>query len=191
MHDSLRKTSRRLAVSTVIALLGATLILVLVVLPAEYGVDPTGVGGALGLTSLGEAKRVAANTRQGVPMHPHDRQHRSARVVIELKGREELEYKAVLAQGEPMLYSWRVSGGPVYSEFHGEPTEGEWPKGFFQSYQTRYRSVEEHGSFVAPFTGRHGWYWRNLSDAPAAITLETSGYYSKLGRIEGGTAAVE
>jgi hypothetical protein len=191
MNDSLQTTPRQLVASTVIALSGAVLILVLVVLPAEYGVDPTGVGGVLGFTSLGEAKRIAANTRQGVPMHPHDRQHRSARVVIELRGREELEYKAELVQGEPLLYSWRVTGGPVYSEFHGEPTEGDWPKGFFQRYQTRDRSVEEHGSFVAPFTGRHGWYWRNLSDAPAAITLETSGYYSKLGRIEGGSAPFE
>jgi hypothetical protein len=191
MNDSLRTTPRRLVISTVIALLGAILILVLVVLPAEHGVDPTGVGGVLGLTALGEAKRVAANTRQGATMHSHDRQHRSARIVIELQGREELEYKAQLVQGEPLLYSWRVTGGPVYSEFHGEPTEGDWPKGFFQSYQIRGKSVEEHGSFVAPFTGRHGWYWRNLSDDPAAITLEASGYYSKLGRIEGGTAAVE
>ena len=46
-------------------------------------------------------------------------------------------------------------------------------------------------SFVAPFTGRHGWYWRNLSDEPAVITLEAVGYYSKLGRIENKAARVE
>lgn len=48
-----------------------------------------------------------------------------------------------------------------------------------------------HGSFIAPFTGQHGWYWRNLSDERAMITLETSGYYSRLGRIRSKKAAVE
>lgn len=48
-----------------------------------------------------------------------------------------------------------------------------------------------HGSFIARFTGQHGWYWRNLSDERAMITLETSGYYSRLGRIGSKKAAVE
>jgi hypothetical protein len=124
-------------------------------------------------------------------MHGHPRAPRSARITIELEPREELEYKAQLAQGEPLLYSWRVAGGPVYYEFHGEPTEGEWPAGFFRSYEINASSTGAHGSFVAPFAGRHGWYWRNLSDEPAAITLEASGYYTKLGRIEEGGAATE
>jgi hypothetical protein len=149
------------------------------------------VGRVLGLTSLGDAKRIADKTRRGAAMQSHPRQPRSARVTINLAPREELEYKAELAQGEPLLYSWRVEGGPVYSEFYGEPTEGEWPRDFFQSYQIRPSSIAEHGSFVAPFTGRHGWYWRNLSDEPASIRLETSGYYTKLGRIAAGSARVE
>ena len=47
---------RRLARSTFIALLAAVFLLVTVVLPAEYGIDPTGVGRALGLTHMGEIK---------------------------------------------------------------------------------------------------------------------------------------
>lgn len=184
MIEASRPSRRRLLGNTFGALLAATLILIAVVLPAEFGVDPIGAGRVLGLTPLGDAKRIAENVRSGAPMHSHPRQHRSARIVINLDGREELEYKAVLAQSEPMLYSWRVAGGPVYSEFHGEPTEGEWPADFFQSYEIQDSSRESHGSFVAPFTGRHGWYWRNLSDEPASITLEASGYYTKLGRIQ-------
>ena len=85
----------------------------------------------------------------------------------------------------------RVQGGPVYFEFHGEPTEGKWPAGYYRSYEIRERASEAHGSFIAPFTGQHGWYWRNLSDEPAIITLQASGYYSRLGRIESKKAAVE
>jgi hypothetical protein len=119
-------------------------------------------------------------------MHAHPRKHRSARIEIDVKPREELEYKAKLAAGEPMLYSWSTEGGAVYYEFHGEPTEGEWPEGYFRSYETVQSSNTAHGSFVAPFTGMHGWYWRNLGDTPLTIVLEVSGYYTKLGRIEGG-----
>jgi hypothetical protein len=192
MSSSTVHSSRtRLLRSTALAAGAALLILFTVVLPAEYGVDPLGAGRLLGLTALGEGKRVAANMESESVMQAHPRQPRTARVTIELGPREELEYKAQLAQGEPLLYSWRVARGPVYYEFHGEPTEGEWPAGFFRSYEIGASSTEAHGSFVAPFTGRHGWYWRNLSDEPAAVTLEASGYYTKLGRIEEGAAATE
>lgn len=188
---SARASAKQLLRSTALALLAAVLILLGAILPAEYAIDPLGVGRLLGLTALGEAKRVAANVAPEAGVRAHPRAARRARVVIELGPREELEYKAQLAQGEPLLYSWRAEGGPVYYEFHGEPTEGEWPQGFFLSYEIGESSTQAHGSFVAPFTGRHGWYWRNLSDEPAAITLEASGYYTKLGRIDSGYAAVE
>jgi hypothetical protein len=184
--------ARRLLGSVAIALLTAVFVLVVFILPAEYAVDPTGAGRLLGLTTLGESKQVAANQAGVAVAHSHERKYRSANIIIEVQGREELEYKATLAAGEPLLYSWRVEGGsPVYFEFHGEPTEGEWPKDYFQSYEIQERSTQAHGSFVAPFTGQHGWYWRNLSAEPIKIVLETSGYYSRLGRIEGGGASIE
>ena len=49
-------STRKLVRSTVIAAVSATAILVTVVLPAEYGIDPTGVGSALNLTEMGEIK---------------------------------------------------------------------------------------------------------------------------------------
>ena len=49
--------------STVIAALVAGGLLITTVLPAEYGIDLTGVGGALGLTQMGEIK--AALTAEG------------------------------------------------------------------------------------------------------------------------------
>ena len=41
--------------ATVVAIIVGGLILVTIVLPAEYGIDPTGTGTKLGLTKLGEA----------------------------------------------------------------------------------------------------------------------------------------
>ena len=54
-------SARQLVRSTVVALAVAGAILMTVVLPAEYGVDPTGIGRVLGLTQMGEIKsRLAA-----------------------------------------------------------------------------------------------------------------------------------
>ncbi|WP_425410019.1 transmembrane anchor protein [Hyphococcus sp.] len=49
-------STARLLKSTAIALAMALVILVTVVLPAEYGVDPTRVGSVLGLTEMGRIK---------------------------------------------------------------------------------------------------------------------------------------
>ncbi|WP_309674052.1 transmembrane anchor protein [Pseudomonas sp.] len=53
-------STRKLVRSTVIALLTAVGLLVTVVMPSEYAVDPTGVGRALGLTQMGELKIILA-----------------------------------------------------------------------------------------------------------------------------------
>jgi hypothetical protein len=174
--------------STALALLVALAILFIVVMPAEYAVDVTGIGRLLGLQKMGEAKMVADAQNGGAVMQSHDRKPRSAKIEVSLKGKEELEYKATLAQGEPLLYSWSVQGGPMYFEFHGEPTVGQWPKNYYRSYQIKASSSAEQGSFVAPFTGNHGWYFKNLSAEAATVTLEVSGYYTKLGRVEAGGA---
>ncbi|MBC8998758.1 transmembrane anchor protein [Pseudomonas sp. N40(2020)] len=53
-------STRKLVRSTVIALLTAVGLLVTVVMPSEYAIDPTGVGRALGLTQMGELKIILA-----------------------------------------------------------------------------------------------------------------------------------
>lgn len=46
--------------STLLAAISALLLLVVVVLPAEYGIDPTGAGRALRLTEMGDIKQQLA-----------------------------------------------------------------------------------------------------------------------------------
>ena len=53
-------SGRSLLRSTLIALAVAAVVLVVCVLPAEYGVDPTGMGRVLGLTQMGEVKLALA-----------------------------------------------------------------------------------------------------------------------------------
>lgn len=53
-------STRKLLRSTVIAILVAAGLLVTVVMPSEYAIDPTGVGRTLGLTQMGELKLILA-----------------------------------------------------------------------------------------------------------------------------------
>ena len=52
-NEQVVEIRQRLAVAAGAALLGAGLVLVMFVLPAEYGVDPIGTGARLGLVELG------------------------------------------------------------------------------------------------------------------------------------------
>lgn len=49
-------TSAQLVKSTILSAVAAGAILITVVLPSEYAIDPTGIGSALGLTEMGEIK---------------------------------------------------------------------------------------------------------------------------------------
>ncbi|MBA2380257.1 MAG: transmembrane anchor protein, partial [Blastocatellia bacterium] len=49
-------SSGQLIRSTIIAIIVAAVLLVAIVLPSEYGIDPTGIGRVIGLTQMGEIK---------------------------------------------------------------------------------------------------------------------------------------
>ena len=67
-------TNRQLLRSTAIAAVSATAILFAVVLPSEYGIDPTGIGEALNLTEMGEIKmQLAAEAEADAAMDAANR----------------------------------------------------------------------------------------------------------------------
>lgn len=194
-------TPNRLLRSLVLALAGALAILVMFVLPAEYGVDPTGVGGALGLTALNKPTRTlriedvtGGNERyreievpevgqpialpnpavfQGKSTTP-----RSAGKTIRLQPGKATEIKVVLDAGQVVLYAWHAAGGDVYTDFHGH--EPDAADDAFVRYEEQQSGTRGNGSLVAPFTGEHGWYWLNISDGPVDVVLKVSGYYTDL-----------
>ena len=175
--------------ATGIALVIACVLLVFVVFPAEYNIDPTGFGKAIGLTRLSAPE--VEDTSDGDALNPNDGNAGSARedrVVIEIPAGRGLEYKFALKAGEKMVYNWTIdegdnASGPdsenIIYDFHGEPTGGE--KGFFESYSVSYARGAK-GTFTAPFDGVHGWYWNNnTGTSPVRIILTTSGSYEVLG----------
>ena len=37
---------------------------------------------------------------------------------------------------------------------------------------------------TAPFSGKHGWFWRNRGDATVTVTLRVGGAYAQLVEVE-------
>lgn len=191
--------------SAAIALLAAIVATVFFVMPAEYGVDPTGVGARLGLLELAdvdehddEPPRMVVGTYPGKPDteefdyfepevlgEPYSKGHASAfredTITIELDVSEQVEYKAVMQQGDAIVYSWTVNSDTVYTDFHADPGEGAagYPEGYFIRYRES-ETQQDSGSLVAPFAGNHGWYWLNIEEQPITITLRVSGYYERI-----------
>jgi hypothetical protein len=196
--ESAPPPSRRILTSVIIALVGAAIVLVTVVLPAEYGIDPTGAGSAMGLTALREPARtlqikdvVGGNEAYkevpipefGAPIplpNPAVFQKqagdpKSETVTIALAPGQETEFKTVLKEAQVILYSWKVDRGNIYVDFHGH--EPDAPGNAFVRYEELQEGSESHGSLVAPFAGEHGWFWLNFNEFPVTVTLTFSGYY--------------
>ena len=178
-----REIRYRLAVAFGVALLVAGLLLVTVILPAEYAVDPLGTGARLGLLELGETGRQVealeagkGGAASGVPiLAPQDKAFTQETVTFQVKPREGFEYKYRLDKGEALLYSWS-SSAPMNTEFHAEPDGA--PRGYAQTYEKKDGMTASSGTLTAPFSGIHGWYWENTTDKDATVTLASSGYYN-------------
>lgn len=191
----------RLIKSVAIAVVGAALILIAFVLPAEFGIDPTGIGKALGLTDMNKPTRtlqikdviggnetyrtveVANPMLDPVPLpNPAVAQiktsaPRTETKTVTLGPGQETEIKAIMDAAQVIVYSWKAQGGAVYTDFHGhEPDAGD----AFVRYEEQQSGTEGHGSLVAPFSGEHGWFWQNISEQPVTITLEVTGYDREL-----------
>ena len=190
-------SAKRLLKSIAWAAVGAAIVLVTIVLPAEFGVDPTKIGGALGLTALNDPKRILVaedvvggndNYTEGAIPGPGQPIPLPSPAVVQVKSADasvktftvrldvdqKTEIKALLDKAQVILYTWKAEGGDVYSDFHGHvPDSGP----AFVRYEEQQSGRAGRGSLVAPFAGEHGWYWLNLADNPVTITLEVRGYF--------------
>ena len=179
-------SARSLLLATAVSAAVAAVLLVTVVLPAEYGVDPTGAGRALGLyRAPASAEPVAGVTAGSMPagtttLTRSPVPYRSDEMSLTLKPGEGGEIKAVMAQGQHFVYTWTAAGGTVDVDMHGEAfnERDEIPASYWKDeYQPG-----DQGIFTAPVAGRHGWFWQNLNDDPVTITVKTSGFYDSLVR---------
>jgi hypothetical protein len=94
---------------------------------------------------------------------------------ITLKPKQGIEYKYQMEKGTTMIYSWKTTG-LVNHEFHGEPNGA--PRGYADTYLKEDAKDQSHGSFVAPSTGIHGWYWENISDKDVIVSITAAGFFN-------------
>ena len=198
-------SSGRILKATAVALLVAVAVLFIAVLPAEYGIDPLGTGKALGLTDLanatGEPQIPAAiadatimpvlepleqpsrwgesGVVKGALIPRPDRYNVDSRVIT-LKPGEGMEIKYNMKKGSGLVFSWVASGKVLY-DFHGVPNLKPAGKGtdYAESYSRDDMVGQDqlYGTFVAPSTGIHGWFWENTGSDVVTIKLVTAGFY--------------
>lgn len=239
--------------STLLSGGAALAILTFFYLPAEYGYDPTGVGGLLGLTEMGNIKQslyaeadaedaaLAAPVAVAAPeviarLDRIDAQLAAISVVIgatpapvvvaepaplakavpdpapepvaepvlelapepevtaaaeppvapaatwrdeasyTLAPGEGIEVKLVMEEGQTARFEWTANGSVVNYDTHGDGGDNKI------SYEKGREVPEQSGELTAAFTGNHGWFWRNRTDAPLTITVRTAGDYAEMKR---------
>lgn len=198
--DALPSTARLIR-STIIAAVSAVAILVTVVLPAEYGIDPTGVGRALGLAEMGEIKTQLAEEAEadrlmneqapqpssslsqavfaflfGGPAAAQEAV-RADETRITLEPGEGAEIKLTMKAGERVRFAWTVEGGVVNYDQHGDGG------GSSVSYEKGRGVPGQEGELEAAFDGRHGWFWRNRGKGDVTVILRTEGPYTAIERM--------
>ena len=190
-------STRQLIRSTLIAAVSALLLLFTVVLPSEYGVDPSGIGRALGLTEMGEiktrlAREAAKDATATQAPHSEPAAEKAAasnagasngpawrdEMTFTLTPGQGTEVKLKMMEGDKAQYAWSVQGGVVNFDTHGDGT------GRSVSYEKGRRVANDEGELIAAFTGNHGWYWRNRGEANVTVLLRTGGAYSDIKRVK-------
>lgn len=165
-----------LGISAAVAV--AAVALVVFILPAEYGVDPTGAGKALGVTKLSEPElneeQIRGAKRTGVltvSEQPLPREQWDDEWQVTLAPYEGIELKYTLDEGEAIDFEWEATDTVEY-DLHSHPFEGGTE--LTESYAVD-RGQGMQGHYVAAFTGLHGWYWQNRNLEDVTVTLRAAG----------------
>lgn len=200
-------SSRTLLRSTVLAVALAIVLLITVVLPAEYAVDPTGVGEVLGLTEMGEIKMQLA--REAVVADSIEAALAAAGV-SDTTAESGAAAETLTAEASTTPTDRTTPLLAHISEISLDPDEGleikllmkegarvryAWSTSGgvvnydthadnesidYFSYATGNAVPSDEGVLVAAFDGYHGWFWRNRTDGEVSVTLRTEGDYQEL-----------
>lgn len=188
-----------------LATLGAAILLLVVVLPAEYGIDPTGFGRLTGISKLSETSHAPTrdfgqtmvfNIEEYDPKAERIEQSfnglirleeapfRNVTIDLEIEDFGEIEHKFIMPTNATLVYTWELleaKGDGIYVEFHGHPSTKDapdYPEDFEQAYN-KTEGYSQSASFTAPFPGYHGWYMMNLEEGPITVQLKVSGYWEE------------
>lgn len=142
--------------------------------PLTYSLDTTNA--TVEYNSNGESRPVVT----GINIKKHDLIFKTQTIETALAPQQQIEYMINMDEGDVLLYSWHIDG-QVYFDLHGHQENVD------TEIWTRYEegaNNASHGSFTAPYTGEHGWFWANLDNRPVKLTLTVTGYYKNIFRID-------
>lgn len=206
-------TTKQLLRSTAIAFGAAVVILTTIVLPAEYAIDPTGIGRAIGLAEMGEIKtQLAAEAESdrikdeaqpapapATPAAPDQRSSILGSVFAELfvgsaraqeAAQKSEETKVTLKPGEgaEVKLDMKKSAKVTFSwTVEGGVVNFDMHADDAGQKSTSYekgRAVpSQQGVLEAAFDGKHGWFWRNRGKADVTVTLKVNGDFSAMKRV--------
>jgi hypothetical protein len=183
----------------------AGVILVTTILPAEFGIDPTGIGRRLGLDALAGTASAAPSPEAapipqpepatvpvvldavGQPVQPVDGSvvskragaYHSETFSVTLAPGKGAEVKAPMKAGDGMVFRW-VASGDVAFDMHGDHADSTNDE--YTSYWIERAQREASGTFTASFDGNHGWYWLNRGTEPVTVQVEVAGFQGQLFR---------
>lgn len=192
-------TTAKLIKSTIIAVIAAAVILVTLVLPAEFGIDPTGVGKLTGLQRMGEikadlAEQAAAEKAATLAALSSEEEQtpepaataqsdteptpeiQTDEMSVVLAPDQSTEIKLKMTKGDKADYTWSTDAGEAFFDLHADSKELNVN---YHVYEKGTDSTQQ-GTLEAAFNGSHGWYWKNKGLAPITITLTTTGQYQAI-----------
>jgi hypothetical protein len=199
-------TTKQLLRSTGIAIVSAAAILVTVVLPAEYNIDPTGLGKAFGLAEMGEIKQQLAEEaerdrlmdEQQQPAAPAAGQQSSilGQIISGLFISSAHAQEAPATRSDTMSVTLKPGEGTEIklTMVKGAQANFTWTVeggvvnfdmhgdggGNEISYEKGRAVPGAEGVLTAGFDGKHGWFWRNRGKADVTVTLKTDGAYTDI-----------
>jgi len=186
-------TSSQLIKSTIIAMVVAGVLLLLVILPAEYGVDPTGIGKVMGLKKMGEIKvsleKETLTEPEVLSDIPIDTEEVTSQTVeenqdileVQIPPGEAIEIKLEMKKGSVAKYKWSTNNGALNFNLHGDGYKGMH---ISTTYKKGRMVSSDRGELIAEFDGYHGWFWRNRNDVAVTVKLEAAGNFIQMKRIK-------
>ncbi len=193
--------------SVIVALLIGVIVLVTAVLPAEYNIDPLGIGRLLGFSKLyvpDDGSQPIKNNSQDILLNfkklkleklgspasvpkpieannpaPMDQYIvRYDTIVVSIPAEKGIEYKFKALKYGSVKYEWATTNSKiVYIDFHGEVKQENPPKNVFYESYTLAYANNMAGTFTAPFEGKHGWYFRNDTKEEIVVKIRLKGEY--------------
>lgn len=205
MENSMLEKAKIMRLLLISLILGAV-VLVVAVMPAEYGVDPLGVGKVCGFNKLYAAEKTIAEdikvevekvkkypfitmeeagSKPSIPVpqeanNPAPKKQYAERedeVEVSVPAGKGIEYKFDVLKYGKVKYEWSTGDNTVFFDFHGEVKEKKPVHPvFYESYTVAY-SNNMVGTFTSPFEGKHGWYFKNLGDKDIVVKIRLKGQY--------------